>query len=239
MLELTNEQVEQFRRDGFIALDAITDAEEVERLREIYDRLFARESGFEEGDRIELAGGATLPQIVNPEKYEPELLQTKAMQNAHAIARRLLGPDAVSAGSHAIMKPPQHGAATPWHQDEAYWHPAYDHHALSVWMPLQPATLENGCMQFVPGSHSLPIVPHRLINEDAHGLVVEEEPGEAAVPCPIPAGGATVHSGRTLHYAGPNGSDAPRRALIMAFRLDPTPVDPPHDYHWQRPEWYE
>jgi ectoine hydroxylase-related dioxygenase (phytanoyl-CoA dioxygenase family) len=239
--ELTDDQIERFRRDGFLALDAIADPGEIAELRDVYDRMFA-EAQTAEGDRIELAGGADdapqLPQIVNPERYAPELLETAAMRNATTIARQLLGPDAEPAGNHAIMKPPRHGAETPWHQDEAYWHPAFDHHAISVWMPLQPATLDNGCMQFVPGSHSLDVVPHHLINEDAHGLVVDETPGEAAVPCPIPAGGATIHSGRTLHYAGPNGTDEPRRALIMGFRAPPTPLEQPRDFYWQRAEWY-
>jgi ectoine hydroxylase-related dioxygenase (phytanoyl-CoA dioxygenase family) len=241
--ELTDEQIEQFQRDGFLALDAIAAPDEIEALRVVYDRMFA-EAETAEGDRLELAGGdgdaPRLPQIVNPERYAPELLETQAMRNATAIARQLLGPDAEPAGNHAIMKPPRHGAPTPWHQDEAYWNPAFDHNAISVWMPLQPATLENGCMQFVPGSQALDIVPHRLIDADAHGLVVEneEEAAVGAVPCPIPAGGATIHSGRTLHYAGPNGTDEPRRALIMGFRAAPTPVDEPHDYYWQRAEWY-
>jgi ectoine hydroxylase-related dioxygenase (phytanoyl-CoA dioxygenase family) len=58
------------------------------------------------------------------------------------------------------------------------------------------------------------------------------------VACPLPPGGATVHSGRTLHYAGPNTTDEPRRALIMAFFVEPRRLDQPRNYHWQRPEWY-
>ena len=57
------------------------------------------------------------------------------------------------------------------------------------------------------------------------------------VPCPLAPGGATVHSGRTLHYAGPNTTDEPRRALIMAFAREPQPLAEPRNFFWQRPEW--
>jgi ectoine hydroxylase-related dioxygenase (phytanoyl-CoA dioxygenase family) len=92
----------------------------------------------------------------------------------------------------------------------------------------------------VPGSHVLDVAPHRLINPDSHGLVVEsEEHVQGAVACPLPPGGATMHSSRTLHYAGPNTTDEPRRALIMAFACPVRPLDEPRTFPWQRPEWYE
>jgi ectoine hydroxylase-related dioxygenase (phytanoyl-CoA dioxygenase family) len=214
----------------------------VDELRGIYDRLFEQPAEVLGDDRLELAGDPDetpkLPQIVNPDRYAPELLETIARRNAEAIARQLLGPDVRPMGMHAIRKPPREGAETPWHQDEAYWDPGYRHEAVSVWVPLQPATVENGCMQFVPGSHLLEVRPHRLINADAHGLVLDEPlPVDQAVPCPIPPGGATIHTGRTLHYAGPNLTDEPRRALIMAFARPAEKLATPRDYHWQRPEW--
>ena len=56
--------------------------------------------------------------------------------------------------------------------------------------------------------------------------------------CPLPPGGATIHFSRTLHYAGPNTSTEPRRALIMGFSAPPTPLPEPRHMPWQRPEWY-
>jgi ectoine hydroxylase-related dioxygenase (phytanoyl-CoA dioxygenase family) len=240
--QLAPEQVEQFHEDGFLRLEAITTQDEVDRLAVIYDDLFEGRRAVSEGDRLELAGDGerpVLPQIMNPERYAPELLETVAYANAASIARALLGDEAAPAGMHAIRKPARHGAETPWHQDEAYWAPTHDHNQISIWMPLQPATLQNGCMQFVRGSQHDPVRAHRLISPDAHGLVVDEEiDQERVVACPIAAGGATVHNGRTLHYAGPNATDGPRRALIMAFQTPGVKRAVPHDYHWQRPEWY-
>ena len=245
-LTLTQEQVDKFHARGFLRLEAITTADEVTRLQAVYDRLFEPGAAVDEKDRFELAGTAdapVLPQITNPDHYAPELLETTALRNAKGIAEQLLGDGqghgVTSAGMHAIRKPPRDGAATPWHQDEAYWDPHFEHFGISVWMPLQPATLENGCMQFVPGSHHLGIQPHQLINPDSHGLELQSlELVEEAVACPLPPGGATVHFSRTIHYAGPNVSTEPRRALIMGFNGQPRELAEPRNMPWQRPEWF-
>jgi ectoine hydroxylase-related dioxygenase (phytanoyl-CoA dioxygenase family) len=132
------------------------------------------------------------------------------------------------------MKPPQYGAATPWHQDEAYFNPAQIHNNLSVWIPLQEATVENGCMQFIPGSHK-EVLPHHHIGHDPDvpGLEIDQIEPENAVACPIPAGGATIHNCRTLHYAGPNLSDIPRRAYVLIFGTPTLERDIPRDFPWR------
>src|SRR5205085_8106879 len=122
---------------------------------------------------------------------------------------------------HAILKPALHGVETPWHQDEAYWDPAFEYESMSIWISLQEATEENGCMWFVPGSHRLDVLPHHSIdnNPRIHGLEVDGADVVKAIACPLPAGGCTIHHNRTLHYTGPNRSSQPRRALILGFGL--------------------
>ena len=243
MTQLTDAQVAAFRRDGFLRVEALTDAAEIAELLGVYDELFHRDGGFAVGDRIELnadAARAPLPQIVNPERYAPRLIQGQAYRNASDIARQLLGPGCVPTGNHAILKPARIGGATPWHQDEAYWDPRYAHRAVSIWLALQPATIANGCMKFIPGSHRGPVLPHELLSADSHGLrSSESQPGAAEIICELPAAGATVHDGRTLHSAGANLSERPRRALVFGFGLAPVLLDTPNHYPWQRPEWFQ
>lgn len=239
-VELTSEQIAFYHREGYLAIDAITTQEEVAWLREIYDRLFAMKAGREEGNQFDLAGTdvegteAALPQILSPSRYAPELKEGLFRINALHIARQLLGTGVIAQGEHAIFKPAHTGAATPWHQDEAYWNPNLEYHAFSLWIPLQEATLENGCMQFVPRSQNREILPHHTIGNDPriHGLEVDEADTSLAVACPLPGGGATIHHNRTLHYTGPNRSDIPRRALILGFGLPPTPRKEPRTFYW-------
>jgi hypothetical protein len=82
----------------------------------------------------------------------------------------------------------------------------------------------HGCLHFIPGSHRRPIEPHRHIGDDpaVHGLHVA--PGvdtSGGVPQPIPAGGATFHHQRTMHYAGPNATGSDQRACATEFQLPP------------------
>jgi ectoine hydroxylase-related dioxygenase (phytanoyl-CoA dioxygenase family) len=241
-IELTDDQIAFYHREGYLAIDAITTPDEVARIREIYDRLFAQRAGREEGNQFDLAGTddedteASLPQILLPVKYAPELANTLCRVNALVIAKQLLGPEAEYHGEHAILKPAVHGAETPWHQDEAYWDPALEYNELSVWIPLQEANLENGCMHFIPGSHKLEVMPHHTINHDPriHGLEIDVIDASKAVACPLPPGGATFHGPRTLHYTPPNCSAIPRRAYILGFGTPAKKRATPRDFYWNR-----
>ncbi len=244
---LTEEQIDFFWKNGFLAVEQISTPEEIEVMRAAYDKIFQQRAGREEGNQFDLAGDdeegkeAALPQILNPAKYAPELKDTQAEANARAIATQLFARKApqeeVSGGvAHAIFKPARSGATTPWHQDEAYWGPSLDYMSLSVWMPLQSATLENGCMQFIPGTHEWEVKEHHSINHDPriHGLEIEPEfiNESKAVACPLPAGGCTLHLSRTMHYTGPNKSEIPRRALIMGYSLPAKPRKEPRSFPW-------
>jgi len=241
--ELTEAQVQFYRDNGFLALDRLMPPEEVAFAREVYDRLFDRRAGREVGDQFDLAGTdeegsePVLPQILSPSSYAPELAQGVYRSIALAICRQLMGPEAELGGDHAILKPARIGAETPWHQDEAYWDEATLAESVSIWIPLQEATLENGCMWFLPGSHRFPVHAHRPLGGDPriHALELTAELDlSGAVACPIPAGGCTIHHCRTLHYTGPNRSDSPRRALILGAGLPGVRLDTPRDFYWNK-----
>ena len=237
---LTDEQVDQFRQQGYLQLDRLVQDEEIAWVRTIYDRLFAERVGWNRGDQFDLAGSddpkvrPRLPQLMNPAVHAPELEKATFRLTAYQLARQLLGDQAERGDEHAIYKPAEQGAETPWHQDEAYWDPAFSYEALSIWTPLQEATLENGCMQFIPGSHRGGVLPHHSIGHDVrvHGLETDQVDRRLAVAFPLAAGGCTIHHCRTLHYAGPNRSGQPRRAYILTFRNPPVRRDVPGDFPW-------
>lgn len=249
-VELTHEQIEFFHREGYLSLPAITTTYEVAQLCNIYDHLFEIKAGRDQGDHLDLTttdeddGEPALPQILNPSKYAPTLTDTLLRANAEAIARQLLGSDATFRFDHAIRKPARSGAATPWHQDEAYSDPAMAYNEISIWIPLQEATLENGCMWFVPRSHTDDVLTHHPIGNDPRIVGLEVDAPAAlmanAVACPLPPGGATIHHCKTLHYTGPNGSSEPRRAYILAFGALPRKLDAPRRFIWleqQHTQW--
>jgi len=134
-----------------------------------------------------------------------------------SVARHFLGDDIIIKFNSVFVKPATTGSATPWHQDNGLWRDG-ETEPFNAWMALDPATRENGCLQFIPGSHKTEIVPHVLYEDslhaelprervqemiDKHGVVhIEAEPGD--VVC--------WHS--TLwHYSPPNPSPNSRIAI--------------------------
>jgi hypothetical protein len=179
-----------------------------------------------------------LPTIVAPSNYAPELRGLPCRQRAAALARSLLGPDAVLSFEHAILKPALYGAATPWHQDEAYRRePAFLYEQVSFWIPLEDVTVDSGCLHYVPGSNTGPVLPHRSINNNSRSYALECSTPIAAgrgQPVPVRAGDCTIHAGRTLHYAGPNQTARRRCAYILEFEVPPRPLPVARDFSWHR-----
>src|SRR6266478_6737852 len=97
---LTGEQIETFRRDGYVILPQITTEEDLSVIRAIYDRLFSERKGWGEGNLFDLVGTdemgkeAALPQMLGLSKYAPKLRQTRFWANAQAASRQVLGSDA-------------------------------------------------------------------------------------------------------------------------------------------------
>jgi ectoine hydroxylase-related dioxygenase (phytanoyl-CoA dioxygenase family) len=165
----------------------------------------------------------------------PALLETTHRRNAKRIAAALLDvpEEKLSSWGHMIRKAPG-GRAAMWHQDHAYWQPELDYCALGVWLPMHDVSTEMGAMQFIPGSHKLGLLPHRHDDApDKNVLTVVDPVDEGrAVACPLPAGGATFHHSRTLHYTAPNVTDRPRLAFPMEFQLTPVRRSTPRKMPW-------
>jgi len=121
----------------------------------------------------------------------------------------------------ALFKKPGDSKASPWHQDWPYW-PMRETGALSCWMALDDVDEANGCMAFVPGSQWFgALEPIRLDNpQDLFGLVPADARDGADLRGlfqPMKAGSCTFHNGLTFHYAGPNTTERPRRAMITIY----------------------
>jgi phytanoyl-CoA hydroxylase len=126
----------------------------------------------------------------------------------------LLGPGARLLQSMAMVKPPGIGSPKEWHQDIPYFPIGSAADCLGVWIATDDATLENGCIQVVPGSHREGPVPHvegptgwRLSDERVAGFA------DRVRPVPVRAGSALVFSSALFHFSDHNRSPLRRRAL--------------------------
>ena len=126
----------------------------------------------------------------------------------------LLGPDIKLFRDALMMKPARHGSAKPYHQDSAYWQ-VDPPDLCSAWIALDDATLKNGCMRVLPGSHRWGVIEHKHLAD----YQVEEERLDLSgeVSAPLEAGGVLLFHSLLLHATSPNASDSPRRAMICSY----------------------
>jgi Phytanoyl-CoA dioxygenase (PhyH) len=164
-------------KQGFSSFENVALAAEVSEIRSICAKLIFERTGEDEGAFFDFVGDAPLEtkgltQLLMPSDYDPKLRRMDYQKRLNALAKQILGPRARFAGDHLFYKPPVAGPSTPWHQDEAFLDPKFEYEEVSFWLPLQPATVENGCLRFIPGSHLTDIQPHRKIQgkERAHGI---------------------------------------------------------------------
>ncbi|MFC7219421.1 phytanoyl-CoA dioxygenase family protein [Streptomyces polyrhachis] len=220
--ELTRAQV--FAQDGFVVTGSLLSTAEVETYRELYDRFLSGE--IESGDKRSDLGShvprqgveENITQIMWPTALYPPLLDMPLHSRALAMAKELIGGDAVFDFDMMIHKPARSGVPTPWHQDAAYWLDLPDKRAVSIWVALDEAVIDNGCMWYIQGSHEQPLRPHYPTSDgkNIQCSCSEDEPGATAVP--LQAGEGVAHAGSTLHYSRGNTTGGVRRAYVLNFR---------------------
>lgn len=120
----------------------------------------------------------------------------------------------------ALIKEP-YGSPTSFHLDVPYWS-FTSADAITIWIALDDATVENGCLCYVPGSHKAKKFDNVAIGHAIGALfdVYPEWRDVKAVPCPVPAGGAVLHNGLTFHGAGANMTPGRRRAITCVYMPD-------------------
>ena len=143
--------------------------------------------------------------------------------NAHCgkpvleIAQYFLGDDILLKYDSCFLKPARSGSATPWHQDNGLWRDG-DIEPFNFWMALDPSTIENGCLQMIPGSYKTEIVPHVLYENSIHGELPRERVEEmidtyGVEHMEMQPGSVIVWHSSAWHYSPPNGSDKGRIAI--------------------------
>jgi len=225
-MNISQQQVEFFNRNGYVIVENILSPEEVDYYRNVYEDFLENKidasrfrsdlGGFVEGDKP-LASKERITQIMLPSRLMPELLERSLHKKTMMVARQLLGDDMALDFDMLIDKAPYSNTPTPWHQDCAYWISMPDIRAASCWVALDDAVKENGCMWYVPGSHLLPVRAHRPAGKGGGALECDAEEAEGTA-VEIKAGSCVWHHGGTLHYSRGNSTDKRRRAFINNFR---------------------
>lgn len=219
---LSQAQVDQYRRDGFIQLDDVLTGAELEQARQAVEAAVAAES---RDDRRSFEQKGVYEQIfiqkVNLWRRHEAVRSLTLSRRFADIAARLEGRPMRVWHDQALFKEPRQGAKTPWHQDSPYWPHDDRKHSTTIWLALKDATVENGCMTFVPGTHRLDTL--KGVDLGRPDDIFEWAPQYKGIKGELRelrSGSCTFHNGLTFHYAGPNKSDGMREAFAVIYMPD-------------------
>ena len=223
--EVSEEQIASYRENGFLIFEEFYSPEETEALRDaVEDAIDRRKGAALPGDDPETTGGDTNPAIfqrINLCVDNPRVREILHDSRLGKLVADLEGIDRVRVFvDRAIYKVPW-ANPTAWHQDGRKW-PFDSSHAVNVWIALEDVDTQNGCLFYLPGSHS------RELEQDFGsggkvGAMFEVYPewGKLeAVPVALKAGGLAFHNGLMLHAATANMTPYGRRGMTIVFMQD-------------------
>ena len=207
-MPLSEAEVDRYHEDGYVIPEYRLPEETLQDIRADYDRLLARHPEFRD----------YCPMLL---RYDLSFLNYARDPNILDMVTQVIGPDIILWNSSFFAKPAVNGKKTPWHQDGEYW-PLRPLATCTVWLAIDEATVENGCLKFMPGSHKRKeLRPHRT-NKDPNftlhqELLESEYDDEKAVPLELEAGQMSLHDVYLLHGSEANNSGKPRRGMTMRF----------------------
>ena len=207
---LSEAAIAQYERDGFYHPIRALGADEVARCRRDVEKV--------ERERMDDIGGAF--------RHKPHLLLKSldaAVRNETIldVVEDMIGPDIFVWASLFFTKDPGDPRYVGWHQDSTYWGLSGPE-VVNVWLALSPATVANGAMKIVPGSHLKGQISHReTYNKKSlltRGQEIEIEINEAAaVDIELEPGEISLHHIRVIHGSGPNKGDDRRMGFTIRY----------------------
>ncbi|WP_459554571.1 phytanoyl-CoA dioxygenase family protein [Lacunimicrobium album] len=212
---LTREQINHFNAHGYIAPVSIYTVDEILAIRIYFDDLLNRV----------IADGGTSYSISSAHlKYGP-VYDILTNPKIVACVKDLLGENVVGWGSHFFCKMPNDGMTVAWHQDSSYW-PLTPTKAVTVWLAIDDADVENGCMRFLSGSHHYGHVTYKESNPEEHNVLSQtiDNPEQYGTPVNdiLQAGQISLHSDLLLH--GSDANNSTRRRCGLTLRYTPSDV---------------
>jgi hypothetical protein len=180
--------------------------------------------GTEEADQLR--------KLDHPVPLRPAFRELAASPALVEIVEELIGgPGLIVLFSQVFCKPARGGGPKPCHQDNFYFAPRDEDAILTAWIALDDAGLDNGCLNYWPGSHLGGKAAHFRPADEPFNLQVAEGSIPSRyqkTPTPVPSGGVSFHHGWTLHQSSANRSGRPRRAVAIHYmRRDNELVNPP------------
>ena len=205
---LTGEEIARYHRDGYLVVKNLYDGREMQIWKDKIITLLKDEGSYNNPSGVRVFFLHDLHPYFMKEMRDPKVV---------SILRQLIGSNLEFLSVKAVYKNEVTRFSSPWHQDWYYWKGA---NKTSVWIALDDATVDNGCVKMVPGSHKKlfkwkTVEDRILFNQRTDEKEIEGLPVDSLV---VERGGVVFFHDRTLHAAHENISGADRFSFISTYR---------------------
>ncbi len=222
MTHPTDHDVARFQRDGFLPGPRVLDADRLETVRRAVDAVAAEESpGMSRvlayRRRRDLA--ASQVHVLGAWRAEQALADLVSDATVVEWTRRLMRTRQVRLfRDQLFVKPAASDGIVPWHQDYSDWVHTTPPAHVTCWIALDDATIESGCLHYIPGSHMGTLLPKITAADDFRSAAMRLPAGmPAPVPVEVLAGHCVFHHCLTIHGSYENRTPGTRRALAVAY----------------------
>lgn len=221
---VSDEQIEFFNENGYLAGITLLNDESLELLRSDLDLLMSAEYAsdprfYEYHSNESTDESKRLFHALGAWRVAPGFHDLIFNRKIAAIAAKILGGPVRFWHDQLFVKPALDGAVIAWHQDYSYWTRTKPVAHLTCWIGLDDSTKENGCVHYAPGSHRWNLLPRTDLANDMNAVleVLTDDQRDAFEPVAIElkAGEASFHHSMLLHGSYENHSDRPRRAAVI------------------------
>jgi ectoine hydroxylase-related dioxygenase (phytanoyl-CoA dioxygenase family) len=212
---LSADQVEHYRREGYIIVDhPVLPAEKFAGLKVYFEKILADLPASERPEAMDV-----------PHFMHPKLLEWAFDAAILDLVAPIVGPDIALFSTHFICKPIGNGKRVPWHEDSAYWKGKIEPmEVCTVWLAIDPSTKANGCMMVIPRTHREgqagfsaydPVDPTR--NVFSTEITEKHRDDSRRVYVELPPNHCSLHDARIQHGSEPNTSSLRRCGWTLRF----------------------
>jgi phytanoyl-CoA hydroxylase len=228
---LSAAQVEAFQRDGYLLLKGFMPAAACEQMLAItQDHIqqavapleYEAEVGYAGAPAsLDAPGGQTARRLRTAWQRHPAFRQWASTPQLVAILHQLFGEPVCATLAHhncIMTKHPTFGTATGWHRDIRYW--SFERNELiSVWLALGTENVDNGGLQYIPGSHRVQLQPGQMDELDFLRTDVAENQSLFAqgISIPLEQGDVVLFHSGLFHAAGRNNSEQIKASVVFAY----------------------
>lgn len=231
--QLNDDQIQSYQANGFIVIENFLSSEELDHWRKAVTEAVEERAGIKiPGKDIKIgeADGINEDSDYFAKVFDQllSLWQTNEMvkelmldKRIGQMAAQLSGADGIRIWhDQALIKRPW-ANPTAWHLDTPFWSFS-DRRAISIWVALDDATLENGCLFFISGSHKFTDFKKITIGRNMDGVfnIYPQLRNMRSVAVPMKAGNCSFHNGLVVHGANANMTNGFRRAMTCAYMPD-------------------